>query len=93
MKVAHPIWSLRIAPLQVEAFGFYIAPADLDTHTAAKTLSVPYHYWEVDARDDAAAVPSKPWTFASHNYPLESKRLRDMAASCLLQMHGPEPAF
>ena len=76
----------RRAPFDLpppQAFGFYIAPDDLEERSREQ-LTVPYHYWEADSRDEAARVPSKPWTFPSHNYEIESARLRHMAGSCLL---------
>lgn len=77
---------------RVEAFGFYISPADLDERAGGGgSLAVPYHYWEAETRDEAARLPSKPWTFPSHNYALESGRLRHMAGSCLLTLHSQLP--
>ena len=50
-----------------------------------------YHYWEAQTvADKAADEPSKPWTYKSHNYPIESARLRHMAQQgCLLRQHLP----
>ena len=49
---------------------------------------MPYHYWEAATVDKSAPDPAKPWTFASHNFQLEAKRLRHMAAEgCLLRLH------
>ena len=77
----------------VDAFGFYLDPR-LDAaapRDAAARPVVPYHYWEARTVDHSAPEPSKPWTFASHNFGLEAARLRHMAAEgCLLRLHLPE---
>ena len=48
-----------------------------------------YHYWQERFVDKAAATPSKPWTFKSHNYPIESARLRHLACAGVIKLHKP----
>ena len=75
----------------VDAYGFYIDPRQLEGGgqlPRRDTPPVPYHYWEERTVDKKAREPSKPWTFASHNYEVESGRLRHMAVDgCLVKLH------
>jgi hypothetical protein len=48
---------------------------------------VPYHYFEARSYDKAAADPSRPWTFRSHNYAHEADTLRALADACVLTVH------
>ena len=75
----------------VDAYGFYIDPRQLEGGgqlPRRHERPVPYHYWEERTVDKKAREPSKPWTFASHNYEVESGRLRHMAGDgCLVKLH------
>jgi len=75
----------------VDAYGFFLDPRLDGPAPSAKARGgppVPYHYWEAATVDKSAPDPAKPWTFASHNFQLEAKRLRHMAAEgCLLRLH------
>ena len=86
----------------LDAYGFYIPPSELEGNAddgaeahalaSAPSPSGPfrYHYWETHTRDPAADKPSKPWTYKSHNYEIESARLRHMAShGCVLRLHMP----
>ena len=76
----------------VDAFGFFLDP-QLDEGPAPAARAVPYHYWEQTTVDRNAPDPAKPWTFASHNFATEAKRLRHMATEgCLLTLHLPKGA-
>ena len=84
----------------VDAFGFFLDPR-LDEpapacvappcpleHYQPRQDIVPYHYWEASTVDQSAPDPARPWTFASHDFALEARRLRHMAADgCLLTLH------
>lgn len=74
---------------RVSVFGFYVDEEDLKTSpkSSQHRLRVPYHYWEEVTVDRAAADPTRPWTFRSHNFELEAKRLRDLAASCVISLN------
>jgi len=86
----------------LDAFGFFIPQNELEgaagdgaeerAAAGAPSPSGPfrYHYWEAHTRDPAADKPSKPWTYKSHNYEVESARLRHMAThGCVLRLHLP----
>ena len=73
------------------------ATATTDYADAAQVTKPPkpfrYHYWEERTHDAAADQPSKPWTYKSHNYEIESARLRHMAdEGCVLTLKLPVSA-
>ena len=85
----------------VEVFGFYIPQSELEEPTPrsrASSAQAPpapfrYHYFEARSVDAAAEQPSKPWTYRSHDYPIESARLRHMSTkACLFRQHLPPGA-
>ena len=63
-------------------------------HRAIAPAPFRYHYWEELATDPSAETPDKPWTYRSHDYGVESARLRHMAErGCLLRLHLPRDAL
>ena len=88
--VVHALYACK----EVHAFGFYIEPRQLLQAAAAADAVLPYHYWEREFEDKVARQPAKPWTFPSHNYELESKRLLHMAEEgCLLDLVLPSTSL
>ena len=55
--------------------------------TGAEGGAFRYHYWQEAFEDKSAPTPSKPWTYKSHNYAIESARIRHMACAGLLRLH------
>ena len=80
---------------RVDAFGFFVESSALREAGRARSgarmrnMSVRYHYWEEASYDAAATVPERPWTFPSHDYAIESARLRHMAECGLLRLRQP----
>ena len=45
-----------------------------------------YHYWQESFVDKSSLNPTKPWTYSSHNYAIESARIRHMGCRGVLNL-------